>query len=69
MSTLFTIIGFVIYIGVFTIGLPYVPGLEIMNNMHLGIQFAILVAAILISFLLHFVVYKVSSKRLEKVDF
>ena len=69
MSTLFTILGFVVYIGVFTIGLPYIPGLEIMNNMHLGIQFAILGAAILISFLLHFAVYKVSSKRLEKVDF
>ena len=69
MSTLFTILGFVLYIGIFTIGLPYIPGLEVMNNMHLGIQFAILVAAILISFLLHFMVYKISSKRLEKVDF
>ena len=69
MSTLFTIIGFVIYIGVFTIGLPYVPGLEIMNNMHLGIQFAILGGAILISFLFHLLVYRISSKRLERVDF
>lgn len=69
MSTLFTILGFVIYIGIFTIGLPFIPGLDILNNLHLGIQFAILGAAILISFLLHFVVYKISSKRLEKVDF
>lgn len=69
MSTLLTILGFVLYIGVFTILLPYVPGLEIMNNMHLGIQFAILGGAILLSILLHFVVYKVSSRRLEKVDF
>ena len=69
MSTLFTIIGFVIYIGIFTIGLPYVPGLEIMNNMHLGIQFAILGGSILISFLFHLLVYRISSKRLEKVDF
>ena len=69
MSTLFTIIGFVIYIGIFTIGLPYVPGLEIMNNMHLGIQFAILGGAILISLLFHLLVYRISSKRLEKVDF
>ena len=69
MSTLLTILGFVLYIGVFTILLPYIPGLEIMNNMHLGIQFAILGGAILLSILLHFVVYKVSSKRLEKVDF
>ena len=69
MSTLFTILGFVVYIGVFTIGLPFIPGLDILNNLHLGIQFAILGAAILISFGLHVVVYKVSSKRLEKVDF
>ena len=69
MSTLFTIIGFVIYIGIFTIGLPYVPGLEIMNDMHLGIQLAILGGAILISFLFHLLVYRISSKRLEKVDF
>ena len=69
MSTLFTIIGFVIYIGIFTIGLPYVPGLEIMNDMYLGIQFAILGGAILISFLFHLLVYRISSKRLEKVDF
>ena len=69
MSTLFTILGFVVYIGVFTIGLPFIPGLDILNKLHLGIQFAILIAAILISFGLHVVVYKVSSKRLEKVDF
>lgn len=69
MSTLFTILGFVVYIGIFTIGLPFIPGLDILNNLHLGIQFAILGGAILISFLLHFVVYKISSKRLEKVDF
>ena len=69
MSTLFTILGFVVYIGIFTIGLPFIPGLDILNNLHLGIQFAVLGAAILISFGLHVVVYKVSSKRLEKVDF
>ncbi len=69
MSTLFTILGFVVYIGIFTIGLPFIPGLDILNNLHLGIQFAILAAAILISFGLHVVVYKVSSKRLEMVDF
>ena len=69
MSTLFTILGFVVYIGIFTIGLPFIPGLDILNNLHLGIQFAILGVAILISFGLHVVVYKVSSKRLEMVDF
>lgn len=69
MSTLFTILGFVVYIGIFTIGLPFIPGLDILNHLHLGIQFAILAAAILISFALHIIVYKVSAKRLEKVDF
>lgn len=69
MSTLLTILGFVAYIGVFTIGLPFIPGLEMMNSLHIGIQFAILAASIVISFALHFVVYKISSKQLEKVDF
>ncbi len=69
MSTLFTILGFVAYIGVFTIGLPFIPGLEFLNNLHIGIQFGVLAGALLISFALHLVVYKVSSKRLEKVDF
>ena len=69
MSTLFTILGFAAYICIVTIALPFVPGFEIMNNMHIGIQFAVLSGAILFSFLLHFVVYKIASKRLEKVDF
>lgn len=69
MSTLFTILGFVLYIGIATIGLPFIPGLEVLNELHLGIQFAILGAAILASFGLHFAVYRISSKRLEKVDF
>jgi hypothetical protein len=69
LSTLLTILGFVVYIMAFTVGLPLIPGLEVLNNLHIGIQFAILAAAILISFGLHVIVYKVSSKRLEKVDF
>ena len=69
MSTLFTILGFVVYIGVVTIGLPYIPGLGILNNLHLGIQFAVLAGAIILSFLLHILVYRTSSKRLEMVDF
>ena len=69
MSTLFTILGFVVYVGLFTVGLPYIPGLGFLNNLHIGIQFAILGLALLVSFGLHIVVYHVSSKRLEKVDF
>lgn len=68
-STLLTILGFVIYIGVFTVALPYVPGLEFLNNLHIGIQFGVLAGALVVSFALHLVVYKVSSKHLEKVDF
>ena len=69
MSTLLTILGFVVYIGIATIGLPYVPGLEILNHLHVGIQFICLGAAIGISVALHLIVYRVSSKRLERVDF
>ncbi|MBR2505812.1 MAG: ABC-2 transporter permease [Bacilli bacterium] len=69
MSTLFTILGFVAYISAFTIGLPFVPGLKFLNNLYIGIQFGVLAGALLTSFALHLVVYKVSSKRLEKVDF
>ncbi len=69
MSTLFTIIAFIIFIGVFTIALPYIPGLEFINNLHLLIQFIILLVAILISAFLHLLTYKISYKELEKVDF
>ena len=69
MSTLLTILGFVVYIGVVTIGLPYVPGLQILNQLHIGIQFVCLAVAIGLSFLAHYFVYKISAKRLEKVDF
>ena len=69
LSTLLTIIGFVVFIGFFTIVLPYIPGLEFINSLELWVQFIILFVAIVISFLLHLVVYKVSSKSLEKVDF
>ena len=69
MSTLLTILGFVVYIGVTTIGLPYVPGLQILNQLHIGIQFACLGVAIGLSFLAHYLVYKISAKKIEKVDF
>ena len=69
MSTLLTIFGFVLFIGLFTIILPYVPGFEFMNKQSIGVQFICLGAAIGISILIHILVYKISSKRLEKVDF
>ena len=69
MSTLLMILGFVIYLGVFTIGLPYIPGCEWINNLPLYVQFIALAVSIIIYALLHLLVYKISSKRLEKVDF
>lgn len=69
MSTLLTIFGFIAYIVIFTIALPFFPGLGILNSLHLEIQFGILGGAIGLSILFHFIVYKISSKRLEKVDF
>ena len=73
MSTLFTILGFVVYLAIFTIALPYIPGMEwytrVLCDSGVGIQFAFLGGAIAISILLHFFVYRISSKRLEKVDF
>ena len=69
MPTLLTILSFITYLGITTIALPYIPGLEILNNLTIGIQFIALAVAILISVLVHILVYKISSSRLEKVDF
>ena len=69
MSTLFTILGFVVYVGVTTIALPYIIGVEKCNAVPLWIQVIALGGAILVSFLVHFVVYKVSARELERVDF
>ena len=69
MSTLLMILGFVVYLGVLTIGLPYIPGLEWINDLSLYIQFIALAVSLVIYALLHLLVYKISSKRLEKVDF
>ena len=73
MSTLMTILGFALYLGIFTIALPYIPGCEgykkILCDSGLGIQFAFLGGALLIYILIHFLVYKISAKRLEQVDF
>ena len=73
MSTLFTILGFVVYLAIFTIILPYVPGIgegyvSFLSD-KLWLQFIFLGVAILISFGLHVLIYHISSKRLEKVDF
>ena len=73
LSTLFTIIGFVVYLAVFTIAIPYIPGAEgykkLLCDIGIGIQFAFLGGALVVYVLIHLLVYKVSVKRLEKVDF
>ncbi len=72
MSTLLTILGFVVYLGLFTIGLPFIPGLEWYKSTlggPLWIQFIILAGSLALYALIHIVVYKISSKRLELVDF
>ena len=72
-STLFTILGFIAYLAIFTIALPYIPGFgwytKILCESGLGVQFGILGGALVIYFLIHLAVYKISAKRLEQVDF
>lgn len=73
MSTLLTILGFLAYLSIFTIALVYIPGcewyLDILCNRGVVPQLILLAAALIIYAILHFLVYKISSKRLEKVDF
>ena len=73
MSTLLMILGFVVYLSIFTIALPYIPGCEwyidFLSHKGIGVQFIVLGAALLIYVLLHFLVYKISAKKLEHVDF
>lgn len=72
MSTLLQIFGFAAFLAIFTIVIPYVPGTQgyvdfFTNN--LGIQFAFLAVALAIYAVIHYFIYKISSKRLENVDF
>ena len=73
MSTLLTILGFIVYLGIFTIALPYIPGLEwytgFLCDSGIGVQFIVLGAALGIYVLIHILVYRISAKRLEQVDF
>ena len=69
MSTLLMILGFALYICTMTIAVPYIPGLGVLNNLHIGIQFGVLAFAIVVSAVIHIFVYKISARRLERVDF
>ena len=73
LSTLLMILGNSIFLVMLTVVIPYIPGCEgytkLLCESGVGIQFAFLGAAIIISAALHFVAYKISAKRLELVDF
>ncbi len=72
MSTLLTILGFIVYLAIFTIVIPYIPGASFYNNFlsgNIGYQFIVLGVSLIIYLLLHIAIYKISSNRLEKVDF
>ena len=70
MSTLLTIIGFIVYLGIFTIGLGFIPAYKaFLCDSGIGYQFIVLGGGLLLYVLLHFLTYKVASKELEQVDF
>ncbi len=72
LSTISTIIVFTIFIFIFSVILFYIPGMEWYVNIVSGeiwIQVILLIASLIIYVLLHYLVYHISSKRLEKVDF
>lgn len=69
LSSLLSIFFFVFFILFFTLILPLIPDFAVLNQLDLWIQFVVLAGALLISFGLHFLTYKVSANLLEKVDF
>jgi len=74
LSTLLMIIGFIVYLSIFTIAIPYLPVIgegykSFLENENIGIQFALLGGALIIYIAFHFLVYRISSNLLEKVDF
>lgn len=74
MSTLFTILGFAVYLMVFTVAIPFIPGggewyIKVLCYSGIGIQFAIFGVVLALYTLIHYLVYKISYKELEKVDF
>ena len=72
VSTLFTILGFVFFLLIFTLALPMIPGLSgyktFLCDSGLGVQFGLLGGALALTAIIHFLVYKISSKELEQVD-
>ena len=65
-STLATILGFVVYIGLFTIGLPFVPGVDgfftyLYQPENLWVQIVILLGCLAIYAAIHVAVYHISA--------
>lgn len=74
LPTLFTVFGFAIYIMTVTVVIPYIPVIgqpyvDFFSTSKIWIQFIFLAVSIIFYGLIHIIVYKVSAKRLEKVDF
>ena len=72
-STLLTIIGFVIFMGIFTIMIPLIPAFSgyktFLCDSGLGYQFIVFGAALVLYVALHLLVYRICSRELERVDF
>lgn len=69
LSTLLSIFVFIAFIAVFTIALPYSPQFGWLKTDNIGYQFIVLGVSLIIYSGLHFLIYKISAKKLEKVDF
>ena len=69
-STLLSILGFAVYLMTFTVILPLLfKGYYDFFSGSVWTQLGVLAGSVLLSFLLHFATYRISAKRLEKVDF
>lgn len=72
-STLLTIFAFALYLTLTTIVLPFLPGFEgytyFLAGSGVGNQLIVLGASILVYLAAHFLVYRISAKRLDRVDF
>lgn len=71
-STLLSLLAFIVFMFVVTVVLPdpyFTWFYNTFCNISLGIQFIYLAISIVIYIVMHYVVYKVASNRLEKVDF
>ena len=72
LSTLLSVLVFVLYVMSLTVIFPYLPGFGGYTKFlsgNIGIQFLVLLGGIVVHILLHLLAYKISAKRLDKVDF